>query len=73
MMALAIEGQRSRTNPHCSPPRRQLGGCLHALARLEPLAGQQVVAIATDILGNHLITGQSPTEDAYLGARLALG
>jgi hypothetical protein len=69
--ALAIEGLRSRTNPHYSPLRRQLGICLHALARLEPLAGQPVVAIATDILAVHLITGQSPTEDAHLGARLA--
>jgi hypothetical protein len=68
--ALAIEGLRSRTNPHCSPVRRQLGVCLHALARLEPLAGQQVVAIATEVLGDHLITGQSPTEDADLAARL---
>src|SRR5215207_4583178 len=30
--ALAIEGLRSRTNPHCSPLRRQFGVCLHALA-----------------------------------------
>jgi hypothetical protein len=70
MMALSIEGLRSRTNPHCSSLRRQLGVCLHALARIEPLAGQQVVAIATEVLGNHLITGQSPTEDADLAARL---
>jgi hypothetical protein len=71
-LALCIEALRSRTNPHCSPLRQQLGRCLHALARLEPLAGQQVVAIATDVLAAHLITGQSPTEDAlHLGARLA--
>jgi hypothetical protein len=70
-LALSIEGLRSRTNPHCSPLRRQLGVCLPALARLAPLAGQQVVAIATDVLATHLITGQSPTEDAHLGARLA--
>jgi hypothetical protein len=41
------------------------------LARLECLAGQQVVALATKALATHLITGQSPTEDAHLGARLA--
>src|SRR5215211_3775744 len=70
-LALSIEGIRSRSNPHCSPLRRQLGLCLHALAWLEPLAGQQVVAIATDVLGSHLISGQSPTEDRHLGARLA--
>jgi hypothetical protein len=70
-VALSIEGLRSRTNPHCSPCHRQLGVCLHALARLEPLAGQQVMAIATEVLGTHLITGQSPTEDRHLGARLA--
>lgn len=70
-LALAIEGLRSRTNPHCSPLRRQLGVCLHALARIEPLAGQQVVVIATNVLATHLVTGQSPSEDAHLGARLA--
>src|SRR5215207_9860847 len=43
-LALSIEGIRSRTNPHCSLLRRQLGICLYALARLTPLAGQQVVA-----------------------------
>jgi hypothetical protein len=70
-LALSIEGIRSRTNPHCSPLRQQLGVCLHAFARIEPLAGQQILAIATDVLAAHLVTGQSPTEDAHLGARLA--
>jgi hypothetical protein len=70
-LALSIEGLRSRTNPHCSQLRRRLGVCLHALAQLEPLAGQQVVAIATDVLAAHFVTGQSPTEDAHLAARLA--
>ena len=69
-VALAIEGQRSRTNAHCSPLRQQLGVYLHALARIEPLAGQQIIAIATEVLAAHLVTGQSPTEDAHLGARL---
>jgi hypothetical protein len=44
---------------------------LHALARLAPLVGQQVVVVATDVLARHLITGQSPVEDEHLGARLA--
>jgi hypothetical protein len=69
--ALSMEALRSRTNPHCSPVRRQLGVCLHALARLEPLAGQQIVAIATEVLAVHLITGLSPTEEQHLGMRLA--
>ena len=34
-------------------------------------AGQQVVAVAADLLRAHLVTGQSPAEDQHLGALLA--
>ena len=69
--ALAIEGRRGRNDPRLPAGRRQFGASCHALARLEPLAGQQVLAIAVTLLGAHLLTGQSPTEDSHLGARLA--
>jgi hypothetical protein len=71
LAALAVEGERSRRNPQLSPGRQQFGIWCFALSQLARLPGQQVVAVATEVLASHLITGQSLAEDAHLGARLS--
>jgi hypothetical protein len=63
--------ERNRRNPQLSPARRQFGVWCFALRQLTRLPGQQVVAVATEVLASHLVTGQSPAEDAHLGARLS--
>jgi hypothetical protein len=71
LAVLAIEGQRSRRNSRATTARQRLGICCYAIARLVQLSGQQHVAVGTTILTSHLICGQSPSEDAHLGALLA--
>jgi hypothetical protein len=41
------------------------------LAQEAKYAGQQVVAVASSLLTDHVVTGQSPKEDHHLGALLA--
>lgn len=71
LRACGLEGIRNRRNPDVLPGRERLARICYALLRLEQQPGQQVVAVATDVLAKHLMTGQSASEDAHLWARLA--
>ncbi len=68
---LDLLGHRYRTNKGASPRLRRMGWQCRALAEEAAYNGQQVVAVATDLLVQHVATGQSPVEDRHLGALLA--
>lgn len=64
-------GHRYRNNPNASPALQRLGAQCRILANETQFEGQQVVAVAGQLLATHVVTGQSPVEDHQLGALLA--
>lgn len=66
-----ILGQRYRTNPNASPALQRMGWQCRAIVEESKYRGQQVLAVAGDLLRAHLATGQSAVEDHHLGALLA--
>jgi hypothetical protein len=68
---LDLLGHRYRTNQNASETLRVMGRQCRALAQEAKYAGQQVVAVASSLLTDHVVTGQSPKEDHHLGALLA--
>lgn len=64
-------GHRYATNQSASASLQRLGKQCRALADEAAFAGQQVVGVASQLLGEHVATGQSPVEDQHLGALLA--
>lgn len=64
-------GHRYRTNTTASDTLRRLGWLCGALADEARIPGQQVVAIGSELLRSHFVTGQSPIKDGHLGAMLA--
>jgi hypothetical protein len=68
---LGLLGERCRRNRTAGAPLRRLGWLCHALAAERQCAGQQVVAVALDLLRSHGVTGQSAAEDQPLNWLLA--
>jgi len=68
---LGLLGEHYRRNAQASGTIRRLGGLCRALAAEQKFAGQQVIAVALDLLRSHVVTGQSPAEEEHLGALLA--
>jgi hypothetical protein len=68
---LDVLGHRFATNQSASADLRRMGDLCLLLAEEARFDGQQVVAVAADVLEEHFITGQMPIEDNHLGARLA--
>jgi hypothetical protein len=68
---LELLGHRYRSNQRATPTLRRMGAQCRALMEEYQHAGQQVVVVASEILGRHIVTGQSPAEDAHLDALLA--
>jgi hypothetical protein len=68
---LDVLGHRFATNQSASANLRRMGALCRLLAEEVRFGGQQVVAVAADVLAEHFITGQMPIEDNHLGARLA--
>jgi hypothetical protein len=68
---IELLGYRYRTNRNASPTLQRMGAQCHLLAEEATFAGQQIVAVASDLLASHVATGQSPSEDRHLGALLA--
>jgi hypothetical protein len=68
---LDVLGHRFATNPAATADLRRMGALCRLLAEEARFDGQQVVAVAADVLDEHFITGQMPIEDNHLGARLA--
>lgn len=67
---IEVMGERYRTNRNATPLLRRMGALCRVLAEEAEYAGQQVVAIACELLTAHVATGQSPVEDRHLGALL---
>lgn len=68
---LEVFGLRYRLNREASPAIRRLGLVCSALVEESRHPHQQAVVVAADLLRDHVVTGQSPTEEAHLGALLA--
>lgn len=68
---LDLLGHRYATNQNASANLRRLGAQCRVIADEASYAGQQIVAVASQLLVEHLATGQSPVEDRHLGALLA--
>lgn len=64
-------GHRMRRNRNATPDLQRMGGLCRAIAVESEFPDQQVVAIAGDLLRAHVVTGQSPTEDAHVRALVA--
>jgi len=62
---------RYRTNRNASEELNRLGWQCHAFIEESKFPGQQVIAVACDLLCGHVATGQSSVEDRHLGALLA--
>lgn len=68
---LDVLGHRYERNASASNSLRRMGSICRIIAREHRHEGQQVAAIASSVLLDHVATGQSPGEDAHLGALLA--
>lgn len=68
---LDVLGHRYERNTSASDALRRMGTLCRIISREYRHQGQQVVAIAGALLLDHVATGQSPAEDAHLGALLA--
>jgi hypothetical protein len=68
---LDLLGHRYQSNQHASDALRRMGRQCRALAEEATFPGQQVVAVASALLSEHVVTGQSAVEDQHLGAVLA--
>jgi hypothetical protein len=62
---------RYANNENASESLRRMGAQCRVIADEATYAGQQIVAVASDLLQEHVATGQSPVEDHHLGALLA--
>lgn len=68
---IELIGHRYRSNERASEQLRNMGWQCRAFAEEAKYNGQQTVAVAGDLLRQHVLTGQPPTKDAHLGALLA--
>jgi hypothetical protein len=71
LKVFGLLGQRYRTNPYAPATIQQMGAHCRALAEEAMYEGQQIVAIAGQLLRTHAATGQAPIKDQHLGAQLA--
>jgi hypothetical protein len=62
---------RYRTNQQASAVLQRMGWQCRVIVEEASYAGQQMVAVATDLLCEHVVTGQAPVKDGHLGALLA--
>lgn len=68
---LEMMGHRFHSNREAAPEIQRMGKQLRALAEEASIPGQQVVAVARNLLAEAVRTGQSGAEDGHLGALLA--
>jgi hypothetical protein len=71
LTVLDLLGYRYQSNRHASEELRTMGRQCRALCEEATFPGQQVLAVASTLLMDHIITGQSAVEDQHLGALLA--
>ena len=70
LAVIEMLGYRYRTNRQASEAIRRLGGQCAALVAEARRPGQQVVAVAGELLRTHVATGQSPAKDFHVRALL---
>ncbi len=68
---IEVLGYRYATNKAATLTLQRMGAQCLALFDLSTYAGQQTVAVATDVLLRHVVTGQAPIKDHHLGSLLA--
>lgn len=71
LVLIDLLGHRYRNNSTASEELRKMGWNCHALAEEARFEGQQCVAVAADLLRDHLVTGQAPRKDSNLRSLLA--
>lgn len=71
LTVLDLLGYRYQSNRHASEELRTMGRQCRALCEEAIFPGQQVLAVASMLLTEHIVTGQSTVEDQHLGAVLA--
>jgi hypothetical protein len=71
LTVLDLLGYRYQSNRHVTGILRKMGRLCRALCEEATFPGQQVVAVASALLTEHVVTGQSAVEDLHLGALLA--
>lgn len=71
LTVLELLGHRYRTNKNASPTLQRMGWQCRVIAEEAKYEGQQFVAVARELLGAHVVTGQAPIKDGHLGALLA--
>lgn len=71
LTVLELLGYRYQSNRHASEELRMMGRQCRALCEEATFPGQQVLAVASTLLMDHIVTGQSAVEDQHLGALLA--
>jgi hypothetical protein len=71
LTVLDLLGYRYQSNRHASETMRAMGRQCRALCEEATFPGQQVLAVAAELLAEHIITGQSAVEDQHLGSMLA--
>lgn len=71
LAVLDLLGHRYQSNRHVTESLRAMGRQCRALCEEATFPGQQVVAVASTLLMEHVVTGQSAVEDQHLRALLA--
>lgn len=71
LTVLDLLGHRYQSNRLVSDSLRAMGRQCRALCEEASFPGQQVMVVATTLLAEHIVTGQSAVEDQHLGALLA--
>lgn len=64
-------GHRYRRNARASAALQRMGAQCRVIVDEATFPGQQLLAVATDVLLDHAVTGLSPIEERHLGALLA--
>ncbi len=68
LRSLELVGARFEHNREATPLIRRLGYLCRIISELADTPGQQFVVVMTDVLRNHVATGQSPAKDGHLRA-----
>lgn len=71
LQAIEILGERFGFDGTARDPLPRMGKLCSVLAQEACFAGQQVVAVASSLLQEHVVTGQIPSEELHLGALVA--
>jgi hypothetical protein len=71
LQTIDLLGHRYWRNENAPSEVQRMGMICRVIAHEATVPGQQLVAIASELLREHVTTGQAPIEDGHLGAQLA--